>query len=138
VNTRISGNGQVEIGGRNGNRASPPEITELGERTTGARVHEARHQSLAKPKNAAFRYKKLIAGGLIGGVVLTGALVYWLHARNFQSTDDAYTTTHGAIEPVAIDWFVTKLNPSDYEIIKQRSAKKGSPSKKKQKAAAIS
>jgi len=36
-----------------------------------------------------------------------------------------------AIEPGAIDWFVTKLNPSDYEIIKQPSAKKGSPSKKK-------
>jgi len=56
--------------------------------------------------------KTLIIGGVILGVVLVAALLYWLHARNFESTDDAYTTAHvheisarvaGTIESVTVD-----------------------------------
>jgi membrane fusion protein (multidrug efflux system) len=45
-------------------------------------------------------------------VVLVGVPLYWLHARNFASTDDAYTTTHvheisarvaGTVESVDVD-----------------------------------
>ena len=56
--------------------------------------------------------KTLIIGGVILGAVLIAALLYWLHARNFESTDDAYTTAHvheisarvaGTIESVTVD-----------------------------------
>jgi len=54
----------------------------------------------------------LIIGGVCAGIVLIGVFLYWLHARNFESTDDAYTTTHvheisarvaGTVESVDVD-----------------------------------
>ena len=68
----------------------------------------------AKKKRAKFKFSRrsLIIGGGILGVVLIVALLYWLHARNFVSTDDAYTTAHvhdisarvaGTIESVRVD-----------------------------------
>ena len=38
--------------------------------------------------------KTLIIIGIVVAVLLLGVLLYWLHARNFESTDDAYTTAH--------------------------------------------
>lgn len=38
--------------------------------------------------------KALVIGGIILVVILVTAVLYWLHARNFASTDDAYTTAH--------------------------------------------
>ena len=54
----------------------------------------------------------MIIGGVCAGIVLIGVFLYWLHARNFESTDDAYTTTHvheisarvaGTVESVDVD-----------------------------------
>jgi len=54
----------------------------------------------------------LIIGGVCAGIVLIGVFLYWLHARNFESTDDAYTTKHvheisarvaGTVESVDVD-----------------------------------
>jgi membrane fusion protein, multidrug efflux system len=56
--------------------------------------------------------KTLVIGSICIGVVLLGVILYWLHARNFVSTDDAYTTTHvheissrvaGTVEHVDVD-----------------------------------
>ena len=56
--------------------------------------------------------KTLIIGGLVFGLLLIGGILYWLHARNFESTDDAYTTAHiheisarvaGTVENVNVD-----------------------------------
>ncbi len=43
--------------------------------------------------------KTLIIGGIILGVLLIAGLLYYLHARHFVSTDDAYTAGH--VHPVA-------------------------------------
>lgn len=55
-----------------------------------------RHEDDGKDKDEKFHVsrKTLIIGGVCAGVVLIGVFLYWLHARNFESTDDAYTTTH--------------------------------------------
>ncbi len=65
-----------------------------------------------RSKTPRLSRRTLIIGGSILGIVLIAALLYWLHARNFESTDDAYTTAHvheisarvaGTIESVAVD-----------------------------------
>jgi membrane fusion protein (multidrug efflux system) len=56
--------------------------------------------------------KTFIIAGVVTTVILIGVLIYWLHARNFESTDDAYTTAHvhdisarvaGTVESIKID-----------------------------------
>jgi membrane fusion protein, multidrug efflux system len=40
------------------------------------------------------RKKALIIGGAIAGVLLVVAFLWWLHARNYESTDDAFIDAH--------------------------------------------
>jgi len=65
-----------------------------------------------KPKKFHLSSKTLIIGGIVLALILIGAFIYWMHARNFESTDDAYTTTHvhdissrvdGTVETVSVD-----------------------------------
>ncbi len=63
-----------------------------------------------KPK--APSKKTLIIGGIVLGILLLGGLLYYLHSRHFESTDDAYTAGHvhqigarvaGTVEKVLVD-----------------------------------
>jgi membrane fusion protein (multidrug efflux system) len=82
-----------------------------GDRKSGEYV---RREQRGKDKEKKFHVSKttLIIGGVCAGIVLIGVLLYWLHARNFESTDDAYTTTHvheisarvaGTVDNVSVD-----------------------------------
>jgi membrane fusion protein (multidrug efflux system) len=95
---------------RDGERRSPHQTSEETDRKKdeGGRMRE---ENVAD-RRFHLSKKTLIIGGIILGVILLGALLYWLHARNFESTDDAYTTTHiheisarvaGTVESVDVD-----------------------------------
>lgn len=73
-----------------GEERRAPEQTEQGD---GGQKKEEKK----KPKRPS--KKVLIIGGIILGVLLIVGLLYYLHARHFVSTDDAYTTGH--VHPVA-------------------------------------
>jgi membrane fusion protein (multidrug efflux system) len=59
----------------------------------------------------------LIVGGIVLGLILTGVFTYWLHARNFVSTDDAYTTTH--VHPInaRVAGTVQSVNVDDNQVV---------------------
>ena len=84
---------------KDGNRASHWEGDGgVAEKTTDrtGRKTETRARDADEDKEKGFHVsrKTLIIGGVCAGIVLIGVFLYWLHARNFESTDDAYTTTH--------------------------------------------
>jgi membrane fusion protein, multidrug efflux system len=62
--------------------------------------------------------KTLIIGGVCAGVVLIGVILYWLHARNFESTDDAYTTTHVHEISSRVAGTVESVNVDDNQLVK--------------------
>jgi membrane fusion protein (multidrug efflux system) len=74
-----------------------------------------------KPKEQKFHLSKrtLIIGGIVLGIVLIGVLLYWLHARNFESTDDAYTTTHVHDISARVAGTVESVNVDDNQLVKQ-------------------
>lgn len=83
-----------------------------GERESSSRDRTRSEEKDGEHRNFRVSKKALIIGGIVLAVLLVGALLYWLHARNFVSTDDAYTTTHvhdisarvaGTVERVAVD-----------------------------------
>lgn len=82
--------------------------------------------------------KALIIGGVVLLVLLVVAILYWLHARNFVTTDDAYTTGHvheisvrvpGTVLEVLVDDnqrvkagdLLVRLDPRDYEVALQKA-----------------
>ena len=75
----------------------------------------------------------LIIGGLLLLILVVGGILYWLHARQFVKTDDAYTTGHvhqvgsrvaGYVSEVHVDDnqhvnagdVLVVLDPRDYEV----------------------
>jgi membrane fusion protein, multidrug efflux system len=47
-----------------------------------------------KKKGLLQRPLLLIGGGVVLLAIIIGALIWWLHARHFETTDDAYVDTH--------------------------------------------
>ena len=93
---------------QDGERSSSEQKTERSDR----RRSEKKEKGEDEKKQFHVSRKTLIIGGIILAVVLTGVFLYWLHARNFESTDDAYTTAHvheisarvaGTVESVRVD-----------------------------------
>ena len=66
--------------------------------------------------------KTLIRGGVILGVILITALLYWLHARNFESTDDAYTTAHVHDISTRVAGTIESVNVDDNQLVKEGQA----------------
>jgi membrane fusion protein (multidrug efflux system) len=77
--------------------------------------------------------KAIVIGTLVFLTLAVGGTLYWLHARQFVSTDDAYTTAHvhqisarisGTVVEVPVDdnqlvqpgEVLVKLDPRDYEV----------------------
>lgn len=98
--------------------ASPADETDRSskmekERDTGdGQDRDRKDDSGKKEQKFHLSRRTLIIGGIVVAVLLVGLFLYWLHARNFVSTDDAYTTTHvheisarvaGTIEHVNVD-----------------------------------
>ncbi|MGI8437150.1 MAG: HlyD family secretion protein [Chthoniobacterales bacterium] len=89
-----------------------------------------------KPKRPS--KKVFIIGGIILLILIVGGILYYLHARNYASTDDAYTTAHvhpisarvaGTVQSLNIrdnehihaGQVLLKLDPSDFEIALQKA-----------------
>jgi membrane fusion protein, multidrug efflux system len=72
----------------------------------------------AKEKKLHFSKRTLIISGVCAGVVLIGVFLYWLHARNFESTDDAYTTTHVHEISARVAGTVETVNVDDNQLVK--------------------
>jgi membrane fusion protein, multidrug efflux system len=107
-----------EIAGSNCNGASAPEVADRDERAGRATFYEQAHEPAPKRKSGRISKRKLIVGGIVGGALLIGALLYWLHARNFQSTDDAYTTTHVHEISARVAGYVETVNIDDNEFVR--------------------
>jgi membrane fusion protein (multidrug efflux system) len=82
------------------------------------RVDRGEESDKAKPKNFRLSRKTLIIGGVILGLILISVFLYWLHARNFESTNDAYTTTHVHEISARIDGTIESVNVNDNESVK--------------------
>jgi membrane fusion protein (multidrug efflux system) len=67
---------------------SPVEIA--GQESVDASESERRAQSADKPKPNGKRRRILIAGGLGLVVAVIAGIAYWLYARQYESTDDAF------------------------------------------------
>ena len=82
--------------------------------------------------------KAIVIGALVFLALVVGGTLYWLHARQFVSTDDAYTTAHvhqisarisGTVVEVPVDdnqlvqagAVLVKLDPRDYEVALDRA-----------------
>jgi membrane fusion protein (multidrug efflux system) len=113
--TEITRQGSQNRGGQtyehNGDGSSGRQASERGDRD---RDNSRRVQEDGSGKRKEFHVTKgtLIKGGIALGLLLLGVFLYWLHARNFESTDDAYTTAHvhdisarvaGTVERVSVD-----------------------------------
>jgi membrane fusion protein (multidrug efflux system) len=82
--------------------------------------------------------KAIIIGALILAIMVIGGLLYWMHARHFVSTDDAYTIGHvhqisarvsGTVSEVLVDdnqqvktnEIVVRLDPRDFQVALQKA-----------------
>jgi membrane fusion protein (multidrug efflux system) len=109
---------------RDGNRSSHWEGDGNAAKTTDRTVHQpkarAPDEKSSKDNEKGFHVsrKTLIIGGLCAGVVLIGVFLYWLHARNFESTDDAYTTTHVHEISARVAGTVERVDVDDNQLVK--------------------
>jgi membrane fusion protein (multidrug efflux system) len=108
--------------GENGERNSTQPAAERNDRPRNQKRQGEEEKGPDKKKKFHLSKETLLIGGITLGVVLIAALLYWLHARNFESTDDAYTTAHvheisarvaGTVESVKVNdnQFVKKGEP---------------------------
>jgi membrane fusion protein (multidrug efflux system) len=103
-------NGQTSK--HDGDGSSAKQTTERSDRTRDGDRPNDKEDRDTKQKKFHVTRKTLIIGGIVAAVLLIGVFLYWLHARNFESTDDAYTTAHvheisarvaGTVESVNVD-----------------------------------
>jgi membrane fusion protein (multidrug efflux system) len=92
---------------------------------TAAHSNRGPHEPNAPPRETKrkkqkfhFSKKTLIVGGIVVAVVLIGALLYWLHSRNFESTDDAYTTAHVHEISARVPGTIEKVEVNDNQVVK--------------------
>src|SRR5207248_913599 len=108
---------------RDGNRSSHWEgdggVAEKTTDRTGRKTEtRVRDEDEDKEKGFHVSRKTLLIGGVCAGVILIGVLLYWLHARNFESTDDAYTTTHVHEISARVAGTVESVNVDDNQLVK--------------------
>jgi len=110
---------------RDGNRPSQWQEDGSGPGKTRNRTGRktdtrARDEDDSKDKDKGFHVsgKTLIIGGVCVVIILIGVLLYWLNARNFESTDDAYTTTHVHEISARVAGTVESVNVDDNQLVK--------------------
>ena len=83
--------------------------------TTATEVDEGQYaappETEQQPPAKAKASKKLILAGLLAVSIVAG-LLYWLHARHFETTDDAQVDGHFAALSTRISGTVTYVNPA--------------------------
>ncbi|MGH8099802.1 MAG: HlyD family secretion protein [Chthoniobacterales bacterium] len=102
---------------RDGKSSSPGVTTEHRDRKDD---DKPTHRRKAGQKGKFHLTKRtLIIGGAVLAVLLISVFIYWLHARNFQSTDDAYTTTHVHEISARVAGTVETVNVNDNQFVKE-------------------
>jgi membrane fusion protein (multidrug efflux system) len=59
----------------------------------------------------------LIAGAVLAVVAIVGGILWWLHARNFESTDDAFVDAHLVVLAPQIAGRVTSVSVTDNQVV---------------------
>jgi membrane fusion protein (multidrug efflux system) len=72
-----------------------------------------------KPHSKPLYKRTLLMGGilLVGLVIAVGAFVWWLHARHYESTDDAFIDGHTVQVAPKISGYVAKLLVTDNQLV---------------------
>lgn len=86
------------------------------------RANRGQEDEQGKSKKIHLSRKTVIIGGIVVGLILIGVFLYWLHGRNFVSTDDAYTTAHVHEISARVDGTVETVNVNDNEPVKAGQA----------------
>ncbi len=94
--------------------------TKTRDRADPKTVENARAKADGEDKRQKFHISKktLIIGSVCVGVLVIGVFLYWLHSRNFVSTDDAYTTTHVHEISARVAGTVESVNVDDNQLVK--------------------
>ena len=80
--------------GARGRDESREDRNNNGHQREDSRDSGAEHQN-GKPKRSIFRNPLLRIGIVVVVLALiVGGILYWLHARQYESTDDAFIDTH--------------------------------------------
>jgi membrane fusion protein (multidrug efflux system) len=94
------------------------EAEENGKKTSAQDRKRDGSASGKKKKGFHLSKRTLIIGGIVLAFVLVGALLYWLHSRNFESTDDAYTTAHVHEVSARVPGTIEKVEVNDNQVVK--------------------
>jgi len=70
-----------------------------------------------KKKGLLQRPILLIVGGAVALILIVGGLLFWLHARHFESTDDAFIDTHIVRLAPQIEGRVTQVLVNDNQLV---------------------
>jgi len=115
------------------NREKPDREPEPGEKESGRDGEEKKGGDEQESKPFRPSKKAIVITVIVVAVLLIAGILYWLHARNFVSTDDAYTTGHvhqissrieGTVVELKVDdnrhvkagEVLVRLDPRDYEV----------------------
>jgi membrane fusion protein (multidrug efflux system) len=74
--------------------SSGEEAALVDDRESAAKNDSGDQDGEAEHKGLLQRPILLISGAVLAVLALAGGLLFWLHARNFQSTDDAFVDAH--------------------------------------------
>jgi membrane fusion protein (multidrug efflux system) len=102
-----------------GEHGSAYQTTERSDRKRNESRQGKEESGESKERKFHLSKKTSIIGGTILVVVLLGAFLYWLHARNFESTDDAYTTSHVHEISSRVAGTVESVNVDDNQFVKR-------------------
>jgi membrane fusion protein (multidrug efflux system) len=114
----------TDSGERHGNRPSQWQedgsgAEKISDRSGREADTRARDKDDRKEKKGFHVSRKtFIIGSVCAAVVLIGVFLYRLHARNFESTDDAYTTTHVHEISARVAGTVESVNVDDNQLVK--------------------
>lgn len=111
-------------GARSTHHQEAPALRETDRRE--ARPEQpAREPNEAPPQKPAglrglFRQHPIaaIVGAVVIAAAIVGGIVWWLHARNFESSDDAFIDTRTVLISPQVSGAITGVNVTDNQIVK--------------------
>ncbi|HTU26208.1 MAG TPA: HlyD family secretion protein [Pirellulales bacterium] len=105
----------------NGAGTNPPEAQQTESRETDSHesdTPETQKRLFSKAHDFYLRRPKLAIALVVGAAVLVvGGIAWWLYARQFESTDDAFIDGHAVQMAPKIAGYVVRLNVSDNQLV---------------------
>ncbi len=94
-----------------------PRKRELGKRSTPALRYQGRQETFYRVGSPVLTAALVIAAA--DDRSSSGAIAWWLYARHFESTDDAFIDGHAVQMAPKIAGYVTRLNIADNQLVHQ-------------------